>query len=347
MLRYIPYLGAWIACALPIGMSLLISEDWSRPLAVVGLFLVVEFFANLVIEPWLFGQSIGVSQAAWMIAIIFWTWLWGTVGLMLATPLTTCLVVLGRHVPGLKFFDILLGDEPVLTPDVNVYQRLVSRDEDDASEIIRQQSLTMSPVEICDHVLLPALLHAQRDLHAGLLSSDEYEYSLSAVRSLAEQQDLLPQSASGEDADNDLVAATPHALSILACPARDGAETTALILFQHLLDPRKFQFEIVSTKYLVSEILEHVAEQRPAIILIAALPTGGLAHTRHLCKRLRNRFGDQKIVIARWGSPLPPDNRDQWSTCTADHITTSFEETLRRLNELSQFLRPAEPQIRS
>jgi len=199
LLRYIPYLGAWIACSLPIGMSLLVSEDWIKPLAVIGLFLVVEFFANLVVEPWLYGQSIGVSQAAWMIAIIFWTWLWGAVGLMLATPLTTCLVVLGRHVPPLKFFDILLGDEPVLTPDVNVYQRLLSRDEDEASEIIRQQSLTLSPIELCDRVLVPALVHAQRDVHAGLLSSDEYEYVLSAIRSLAEHQDLAPATDSKRD----------------------------------------------------------------------------------------------------------------------------------------------------
>src|SRR5439155_12835816 len=112
-----------IACSLPIGMSLLVSDGWGQPLSVVGLFIVVEFTANLIIEPWLYGQSIGVSQAAWMVAIIFWTWLWGAVGLMLATPLTMCLVILGKYVPALKFLDVLLGDEPVLTPDVSLYQR--------------------------------------------------------------------------------------------------------------------------------------------------------------------------------------------------------------------------------
>jgi predicted PurR-regulated permease PerM len=337
MLRYIPYLGAWIACSLPIGMSLLISEHWGQPLAVIGLFIVVEFIANLVVEPWLYGQSIGVSQAAWMIAIIFWTWLWGAVGLMLATPLTTCLVVLGRHVPALKFFDILLGDEPVLTPDVNVYQRLVSRDEDDASEIIRQQSLKLSPVELCDRVLVPALVHAQRDLHAGLLSHGEFEYVLATLHSLAEHQDL----AALIEKDRGPRAAEPHALSILACPARDGAEITALTLFQQLLDPQKFQLEIVSAKYLVSEVLEHVAQQQPAIVLIAALPAGGLAHTRHLCKRLRSRFHDQKIAIARWGASAPLENPDQWSACAADYVGTSFEETVSHLHELAQYLTPA------
>src|SRR5262249_6454875 len=136
MLRYIPYLGAWIACLLPIGMSLLISNGWTQPLSVVALFLVVETMANLVAEPWLYGHSIGVSQAALMVAILFWTWLWGAVGLMLAAPLTTCLVVLGKYVPALKFFDILLGDEDVLSPDIGLYQRLLAHDEDEASEIV-------------------------------------------------------------------------------------------------------------------------------------------------------------------------------------------------------------------
>ncbi len=339
MLRYIPYLGAWIACSLPIGMSLLISDHWGQPLAVVGLFIVVEFIANLIVEPWLYGQSIGVSQAAWMIAIIFWTWLWGAVGLMLATPLTTCLVVLGRHVPALRFFDILLGDQPVLTPDVNVYQRLLSRDEDDASEIIRQQSLTLSPVELCDRVLVPALVHAQRDLHGGLLSQDEYEYVLSAIRSLAEHQDL----AALIEKDRGAATIQREALSILACPARDGAETAALTLFQQLLDPKQFDLQIVSAKYLVSEVLEQVAHHEPAIVLITALPAGGLAHTRHLCKRLRSRFHGQKIVIARWGASEPLENREQWTSCAADYVSTSFEETLGQLRELNSYLVPARP----
>src|SRR5262245_32867463 len=190
LLRYIPYLGAWIACSLPIGMSLLVSEGWAQPLAVVALFIVVEFFSNLVVEPWAYGQSIGVSQAAWMIAIVFWTWLWGAVGLMLATPLTTCLVVMGKYVPGLKFFDVLLGDEPVLTPDVQLYQRLLARDEDEAAELVRERATKITRVELCDQVLIPVIIHARQDLRAGRLIGDDYEFILSAVRSIAERQNL-------------------------------------------------------------------------------------------------------------------------------------------------------------
>jgi len=345
LLRYIPYLGAWIACSLPIGMSLLVSEGWLQPLAVIGLFLVVEFFANLVVEPWLYGQSIGVSQAAWMIAIIFWTWLWGAVGLMLATPLTTCLVVLGRHVHALKFFDILLGDEPVLTPDVIFYQRLVSRDEDEASEILQQQSLTMSPVELCDRVLVPTFVHAGRDHSAGLLSDEEYDDVLSSVHSLAEHLDLAALANPKPDDHLEMPDQNGQALTILACPAQDGAESAALALFEQLLDPHKLVLNIASAKKLVSDVLEHVTQDGPTVVLIAALPAGGLARTRHLCRRLKSRFSDQKIIIARWGNRIPLENAPEWSTCGAHFLTATFDETLRQLETLAS--RSIESQRRS
>jgi predicted PurR-regulated permease PerM len=337
MLRYIPYLGAWIACSLPIGMSLLVSEGWTQPLSVVALFIVVEFFANLVIEPWLYGQSIGVSQAAWMIAIIFWTWLWGAVGLMLATPLTMCLVVLGKYVPGLKFIDVLLGDEPVLTTDVNVYQRLLARDEDEAAEIVRQRAAGSSPVELCDQVLVPVIIHARQDVRAGRLTGDDYHFVLAAIRTIAEHQEFAALArAEQPDQTN-----SRQPLSIVACPAQDEADSAALALFEQIVDPAKFQVKVVSSKRMVSEVLEIVDERRPAAVLIISLPDGGLAHTRHLCKRVRGRFPDQKIMIGRWNGPLPLENSHDWQMTGADYLATSISQTVEQLDELTQFLRPA------
>ena len=169
--------------------------------------------------------------------------------LMLATPLTTCLVVLGKHVPGLKFFDILLGDDPVLTPDVSLYQRLLSRDEDEAAEIVRRHASTMSPLQLCDELLVPTLVHARHDFNAQMLRRDEYEYVLSAVQSIAEHHDLSPPAT--QNAAGSAPQSGPP-LTIVACAAQDGAETTALALFQQLLDPRRFEFELVSAKRLGS-----------------------------------------------------------------------------------------------
>jgi predicted PurR-regulated permease PerM len=341
LLRYIPYLGPWLACMLPIGMSLLVSDGWAQPLSVVALFIVVELITNLIAEPWLYGHSIGVSQAALMVAILFWTWLWGAVGLMLAAPLTTCLVVMGKYIPALKFFDILLGDEEVLTPDVGLYQRLLARDDDEAFEIVRRHSQTLSPVELGDTILLPSLVHARQDYHAGLLDFEDFEHALGAIRSIAEQHDLaglVETSRQAADVNGEPDHRPP--LNVLACPAQDGAERTALDLFQQLIDTRKFKLEAVSPKHLVSEILDLIEERRPSTVLIIALPAGGLAHTRHLCKRIRARFPDLKLLIGRWGGEGSLENREQWATSGAHYFGTTFAESLRQLDELTQFLRP-------
>jgi predicted PurR-regulated permease PerM len=351
VLRYIPYIGPWMAASLPITVSLLISPGWMLPLGVIGLFVVCELSSNLAIEPWVFGHSIGVSQPALIVAIAFWTWLWGPMGLVLAAPLTVCLVVLGKYVPALKFFDVLLGDEPVLTPETNFYQRLLARDEDEAAEIVREQAQTLSPVAICDQLLVPALVAAGHDRHAGQLSDDEYEFIRQAIQQIAEDEDIVRAAAAavaataaaataelkGEAAD----AAPPGSpLPILACAAQNGVEVTALGLLQQLLDPRQFDLEILSATSLVSEIVEIVEERRPAAICIAALPPGGLAHTRHLSKRLRQRFPELKIIVGRWGSGPVLENRADW-TNYADYVATTLEESLRQLGELTQFLRPA------
>src|SRR6185295_2493337 len=132
---------------------------------------------------------------------------------VLSAPLTVVLLVLGKNVPQLEFLEVLLGDEPVLTPDVIFYQRLLARDEDEASEIIRRQALTMSPVEVCDGVLVPTLAHARHDLQAGLLSNEEYDFVLSAVRLLADHEDLTAGADSNHKAD-DLIPTGRHVLSI-------------------------------------------------------------------------------------------------------------------------------------
>jgi predicted PurR-regulated permease PerM len=341
LLRYIPYLGPWMAATLPVGMSLLVSEGWMQPLGVLALFAVCEFSSNLVIEPWVYGQSIGVSQAAIIISVIFWTWLWGPLGMVLAAPLTVCLVVIGKYVPALSFFDVLLGDEPVLTPDMSLYQRLLAGDVDEAAEMVRGQSEKLSPIELCDRLLLPTVVHARRDLAEGQLSGEEYERVLAGVRLLAEQHDLAAAANAERENEGDEVLERP-ALTVLACPAQDGADALALAIFQQVLDRAKFQVEVVSPKHLVSEVMELVEARRPAVVCITALPTGGLAQTRHLCKRLRSRFGGQKILVGRWGTHEPIEDFEQWKSCGADYVGGTLAETMSHLEQIAQFLRPAQ-----
>ena len=124
LLRYIPYLGPWLTAILPIMLSLLITPDWSLSIMVFAMFCILELITNMIIEPMLYGRGIGVSQAALLVCIAFWTWLWGAIGLILASPLTVCIVVLGRYVPQLKFLETILGDRPTLSLEQRFYQRL-------------------------------------------------------------------------------------------------------------------------------------------------------------------------------------------------------------------------------
>ena len=143
--RYIPYIGIWIAALPPILLSLAMFEGWGQPLLVMGLFLAIELLASNVAEPRLYGHSIGVSEVALLVAAAFWAFLWGPIGLILSSPLTVCLVVMGKYVPQLKFLDVLLGDEPPLDAHVTFYQRLLARDQDEATQLVMAQAKASSP----------------------------------------------------------------------------------------------------------------------------------------------------------------------------------------------------------
>ncbi len=150
--RYIPYIGIWIAAVPPLILSLAMFPGWVQPLLLIGLFLAIELTASNVIEPRLYGHSIGVSEVALLVAAALWAFLWGPIGLILSSPLTVCLVVLGKYVPQLKFLDVLLGDEPALDAHVTFYQRLLARDQDEATQLVlrrprhlpRNRSMTTS-----------------------------------------------------------------------------------------------------------------------------------------------------------------------------------------------------------
>jgi predicted PurR-regulated permease PerM len=341
-LRYIPFVGPWIALMFPLVLSLAIAPGWTKPIVIVAIFVGFELAANLAIEPLIYGQQMGVAPAPLLVAIAFWSWLWGAMGLVLAVPLTVCLVVLGKHVPALKFFDILLGDEPALTADVHFYQRLLARDEDEALEILRTRLQEIPLEQVFDEIVIPALITARTDFEAEALSEGEVAAIFEMIRELVEEigsavANVKTRSAAGPEAA--AAAPAPAKLMILGCAARDASDETALEMLQQILDPGICEMQIVSTDRLVSEVVELVAEERPSLVCIASLPPGGLAHTRLLCKRLRSRYGGLKIVIGRWGLQSNIErNREQLMTAGADHFATTLHDSCTQIVQLGPFL---------
>lgn len=303
VLRFIPYVGAWVAALFPITLSLAVFPGWTKPVIVIALFLVLELFSNMVMETLLFANSAGVSEVALLVAVAFWTWLWGPIGLMLATPLTVCLVVFAKYVPDLRFITVLMTAEEPLPPAATYYQRLLAEDDDEAAEIVEEYVKTHPVESVYDELLVPALALARRDRARGHLSVEEERIVVRATREILERfDDSILSAAARRDEAAAPAARAGGALRVFGCPARDDADEVALLMFRALCEVTGAEVRVASAAMLSSEVVSVVGEQPPDVVLVAGLAPGGLSQTRYLCKRLRAGFPDLPIVVGRWSS---------------------------------------------
>jgi len=346
MLRFIPYVGPWAAAIMPSALSMIVFEGWLWTALIVAVFLVLELINNMILEPLLYGESAGVSEVGLLVAIAFWTWLWGPVGLILATPLTVCVVVLSKYVPELDFISVLMSDEPVMKSDISYYQRLLAGDQDEAAGIVEEHLKTHPVEKIYDEVLVPALNYAKRDRSLGRLAENDQQLIFQATREIIEDLDeSKPESSSSRTTfseatmiDQNSPSTAPKVL-IVGCPVRDEANELALLMFWQLLDPARYELALLAHQTLTSEVIEQIAEKSPALVCIASLPPGGLAQTRYLCKRLRKRFPNLKIIVGRWGS-RNENNGNSLLAAGADKVGTTMIETRDQVIQLSQISSP-------
>jgi len=341
VLRFIPYVGAWVAASLTITLSLAVFNGWQQPLMVVALFAVLEPLTGMVLETLLYAGSAGVSEVALLVAVAFWTWLWGPIGMLLATPLTVCLVVFAKYVPDMEFLLVLIGDEPPMTPDVSFYQRLLAADQDEAAELVEEYFKTHERDRIYDDVLLPALNYVKRDRDD--LNHEDVAFISRATREIVE--DVGSMQATVDAAAGNGRAPAPAARErILACPARDEADELALSMLRQLLDPARFEVEILPPDTLSSELVAMTGRSHPAAVCIAALPPGGNTHARYLTKRLRARYPDVRILIGRWGAQrFGDEKREALLAAGASAVGSTLVETRDQLNALASLPATAAP----
>jgi predicted PurR-regulated permease PerM len=233
LLRFIPYLGIVIAAAFPLALAIAVAPGWMLLVWTALLFVCIELVVANLVEPLVYGGSTGLSSVALIAAATFWTWLWGPIGLLLSTPMTVCLVVLGRHVPQLQFLNVMLGNEPVLTPVETFYQRILANDPEEATEQAEEFAKNSSLTEFFDEVAIPALARAQADSDRGVLPLEDHATFESAIASMAEN--LLddddttspPEHAAGPKAED---------LSSIICVAgRNELDEAAAVLLMNLL----------------------------------------------------------------------------------------------------------------
>jgi predicted PurR-regulated permease PerM/CheY-like chemotaxis protein len=341
-LRFIPYVGVWIGAAFPLLLSAATSNGWTEPLLVLAVIIVLELLVGNVLEPILYGRSMGVSEVALLVSAAFWAWLWGPVGLVLSVPLTVCVAVLGKYVPQLKFFEVLLRDEPVLSVPVRYYQRLLAHDEDEAGDLVEEYLKGHPPEEVFDEVLLPALALARRDIERGELEADEREAIYQTTRQVLD--DLVfhqQQSSEPPPAEVGGKPAERRNVTALAFPAHDEADELALRMLAQMLEPSGCRLEVFSSKSLTAELLARACEERPPFVVIGALPPGGMAQARHLCKRLRAGCPELKVFVIRWGQADNLDRvRDSLREAGADGVVTTLREASTELVPLVQIAGP-------
>lgn len=324
LLRFIPYVGTWLGALLPLLISLA-SADWAQPLIAGAYGIGLGLTMNYALEPILVSRSTGVSPLALIVAAAFWTWLWGPIGLILSTPLTVCLSVLGKYVPAVGFLNVLLGTEPVLDPELSYYQRLLAHDVGEAAELMENYLEDHRLEELCEQVLLPALIRARSDQERGHLDAEELKYMVQTTRELVDEQTSAAEA-------NGVAAVEADGPCFVGCAARDESEELALYLLQRLLPAAQGRMTVIGSRATAAEVAQRIAEERPALVLIAALPPRGVAQARYLCKRLRARFPQLPLVVGCWGGEEKPEGLvRQFQAAGATQVTTTLTETLLQL----------------
>ncbi|HEV7298507.1 MAG TPA: AI-2E family transporter [Tepidisphaeraceae bacterium] len=320
VLRFIPYVGPWIAAVFPLVVAFAVYPGFGVFIGVVILFATIELLSNNLMEPWLYGSSTGMTTIAVLVSAVFWTWLWGPIGLVIATPLTVCLVVLGKNVPNLKFLDILLGDDPVFAPPERIYQRLLATDAEEASEIADDYLREMSLERVYDEVLMPALAMAEQDRHRNTLDEDRAAYVRRSIREMVDElgdQQRVKVARGLADAEPDDAIATALAsarastgsrfrvprnciVNVEILPAHDDADEVVGLMVAQLLQMRGFCATAVSVKSLASEMVEQVERDGAHLVVVSALPPDAVTSSRYLCKRLHQRFKALPMIVGLW-----------------------------------------------
>jgi predicted PurR-regulated permease PerM len=325
-LRFIPYIGPILGAGAPILVSLAALPGWAGPLWVVGLFVVLELFTNLVLETVLYAGAAGVSQVALLASVAFWTWLWGPLGLLMATPLTVCLVVLGKHVPGLEFVGTLMADTPALAPEHGYYQRLLARDQAEAADLIELHIKSEPHRSVYDALLLPALNYAERDRLEQRLSLEEETAVIDATRELlsdAAESIRCLNPAPPEAPDHPPLPGPREPLRLLGYAANGVADELALAMLAHVLDDLPIAVEITGTRMQASELVSLVHERGFSVVCIADLPPSPPSKTRYLVKRLRAALPEVRILVGRWAPSALADESTQVLRDTGANLVAS------------------------
>ncbi len=318
VLRFVPFIGPLLAMVLPLAVAFAVDPGWTTVAMALGLFLAIELFSNNVLEPWLYGASTGISPVAIMMAAIFWTSIWGPIGLLLSTPLTVCLVVMGRHFPQLQFLSIMLGTESALPAEARFYQRLLAADVEETDELAEALRLERGLARTYDEVLMPALILLEQDRHRGALDEGRKRQMLGHVEALVDHLFERDEESGG-------VVPTPPAVRVVLVPANDDADEMAARMLGHLLTRRGISSAMMSSAMHLGERLDAIQSVGAELACVCAVPPAALPHAVSTSRRLRRRFPDLRTIVGVFSAQAEPQKlRAKLPPAMADEIVTSL-----------------------
>jgi len=343
-MRFIPYVGPWIGAAIPLLLSFAVSKSWLTPVYTLGLYGTLELINANALEPWLYGSSTGVSSLALIVAALFWTWLWGPIGLLLSTPLTVCVAVLGQHVPRMHFLSVLLSEEEALSPAEELYHRLLAVGLKQADELAEDYLKDNSLTALYDSVMLPVIAAAEVDLQRRSLEPEERTSLFEKLSEMIEELGSLPAAALRPEGDNAVVIATPPRLNaptcrVLCLPARAQRDEIAGLMLTQLLRQQNVEAENVPAALSHGELVERASESEFDLICISVVPPSTLGHARYLIAKLRARLPEAKIFVGFWGATENlGDAAVRTREAGADEIVVTLAGAVAQLLQYSSFI---------
>ncbi len=338
VLRFVPYVGPIIAAAFPLLLAIAVDPGWTLVLWTAAMFIVLELISNNIVEPLLYGSRTGLSPLAIIVAAIFWTWLWGPMGLLMSTPLTVCLAVLGHYVPQFEFLDVILGTEPVLEPPQQLYQRLLAGDPDEATELAEHLLEDRGIVDYYDSTLIPALALGEADRAQGRIEAmrlQQVAASALAVVENLEEYARLPENPSNGDA--------AHSRLVLCAGGRTELDDAAAATLAQFLSCGGTDARLLGHRSLMPQQLPGLDLAGVDAIVIGYLNAEAGRRAKYLVRRIR-RMGDAKIGVAFWvGDGGKLDAKE----IGADFLVGSLPEAISALRKLDMIsasqTAPAQP----
>ncbi len=340
LLRFIPYVGPWIAAAFPITLALAVDPGWTMFSYTLGLFVVMELISNNLIEVVLYGASTGISNLALLVAAVFWTWLWGAAGLVLSTPLTVCVLVIGNHVPGMNFLSMLLGNAPALSPAAQFYERMLAMESEEISDLAAKHIAEHSLEEFYENVFVPALLLAEEDRHSGTLPEARQRFIFQAGRDLIDELEhddetkrlAAPEAGVHAPATSAPMPAIP---TILGLPARDEADEIIACMLCHLLRRRGMHAAATPLSASLAEAFKTADRKEVRAAFISALPPSAVSAARQMCSRLKMRSPDTPVLVGVWQHRASVEELGKrLQSSRPDRIVTSLRSAVEQLEAM-------------